>query len=279
MIYSIRIFVAEGIELSQCLQCLRSLGRFHALSLALKHQQPETFRTIVDTIQETYYSAALEPWYRNFMQRLVAISKDAIAVESASNVYEFPANLKEVTQSFLDSNIYHMMAELTHTRNQNSLITHGDCWLPNFLFRPDSVRMIDFQMVRYGSPALDIILFVYTCTDQTMRQHGYDEMLTAYYQSCCDHLADLGSDPDVVFPRSELSNELEQFGRFGCGIAVESIPLSLLDETEVPDLDKIETTEALPLEQVMTVRNIKTSAGRRRLLDVFRHAYECGYLK
>ncbi|KFB53211.1 AGAP003220-PB-like protein [Anopheles sinensis] len=213
------------------------------------------------------------------MQRLVAISKDALAVECASNGYEFPANLKEVIEAFLDSNIYHMMVELTHTRNQNSLITHGDCWLPNFLFRPHSVRMIDFQMVRYGSPALDIILFVYTCTDQSMRQHGYGQMLSAYYQSCCELLADLGSDPDVVFPRSELSKELEQFGRFGCGIAVESIPLSLLDEAEVPELDKIETTEALPLEQVMTVRNIKTSAGRRRLLDVFRHAYESGYLK
>uniref|UniRef100_A0A182J9J4 CHK domain-containing protein n=1 Tax=Anopheles atroparvus TaxID=41427 RepID=A0A182J9J4_ANOAO len=265
--------------MKECLQCLRSLGRFHALSLALKHQQPETFRTIVDTVQETYYSASLESWYRNFMQRLVAISKDALEIESTTNADEFPAEFKAAVLSFLESNIYQAMVDLTHARNQNSLITHGDCWLPNFLLRSDSVRLVDFQMVRYGSPALDIILFVYTCTDRTMRLEGYEQLLTAYYQSCSELLLDLGTDPQAVFPRTELTRELERFGRFGCGIAVESIPLSLLDETEVPDLDKIEGTEALPLEQVMTVRNIKTSAGRRRLLDVFRHAYDCGYLQ
>uniref|UniRef100_A0A4Y0BMJ8 CHK domain-containing protein n=1 Tax=Anopheles funestus TaxID=62324 RepID=A0A4Y0BMJ8_ANOFN len=271
---------SKGVELDECLRCIRSLARFHALSFAMKQQEPHTFQTLVDQLQETYYSARLEPWYRNFMQRLVTISKEALEIECAEDPEAYPPCFKRAVLEFLGGNIYGMMVELTHTRNQYSVLTHGDCWLPNFLFHPVShVRMIDFQMVRYGSPVLDIILFVYCCTDQALRVQHYEQLLSAYYQSFSELVSDLGTDPTQTFPASALNSELERFGRFGCGIAVESTPLSLLDESDVPDLDSIEGTEAVPLEQIMTLRSIKTRYGRRRLLNVFRHAHDCGYLK
>uniref|UniRef100_A0A182VRI2 CHK kinase-like domain-containing protein n=1 Tax=Anopheles minimus TaxID=112268 RepID=A0A182VRI2_9DIPT len=258
-----------GVELDECLRCIRSLARFHALSFAMKRQEPHTFQTLVNQLQETYYSARLVPWYRNFMQRIVTIAKEALAIELAEDPAAYSASFQRQVESFLDGNIYGMMVELTHTRNQYSVITHGDCWLPNFLFHPsDHVRMIDFQMVRCGSPVLDIVLFVYCCTDQALRSQHYDQLLGAYYQSFSELLTDLGTDPHETFPASALSEELQRFGRFGCGIAVESIPLSQLDESDVPDLDSIEGTEAVPLEQIMTVRSIKTRYGRRRLLDI-----------
>ncbi|XP_053667526.1 uncharacterized protein LOC128717878 [Anopheles marshallii] len=271
---------SKGVELDECLRCIRSLARFHALSFAMKLQDPHTFQTLVNELQETYYSARLEPWYRNFMQRIVTICKEALETECAEDPEEYSPCFERRVRNFLDGNIYGMMVELTHTRNQYSVITHGDCWLPNFLFRSTAhVRMIDFQMVRWGSPVLDIILFVYCCTDQALRSQHYEELLSVYYRSFSELLTELGTDPLETFPPSALTDELERFGRFGCGIAIESILLSLLDEADVPDLDSIEGTEAVPLEQIMTVRTIQTRYGRRRLLDVFRHAQDCGYLK
>ncbi|XP_050089389.1 uncharacterized protein LOC126573372 isoform X1 [Anopheles aquasalis] len=275
---------ATAITLEEGMRCMHSLGRLHALSLAMKDQEPERIQRITATIVETYYSADREPWYRNFMQRLIPISKHALDLVCAEDEQEHSSmgEFKCAVERFLDSNIYQMMIEMTHTHNRNSVINHGDCWLPNFLFHHDSamaVRMIDFQMVRFASPVLDIMLFVYTCTDQELRKTHYDDLLQAYHMSCCELLQELGSNSGVVFPRSELEKELDQFGRFGCAIAMESIPLSLLDDADVADLNSIEGTEAVPLEEVLVLGNISSREGRRRLVDVYRHAYECGYLK
>ncbi|XP_035779548.1 uncharacterized protein LOC118459870 isoform X1 [Anopheles albimanus] len=273
---------STAITLEEGIRCMHTLGRLHALSLAMKDQEPELLQQVTSTIVETYYSADREPWYRNFMLRLIPISKHALGVVCAEEQQKYPSNdeFQCAVERFLDSNIYQMMIEMTHTHNRNSVINHGDCWLPNFLFHQDSsVRIIDFQMVRYASPVLDIILFVYTCTDQELRKTHYDALLQAYHMSCCELLHELGSNPAVVFPRTELVNELEQFGRFGCAVAMESIPLSLLEDAEVADLNSIEGTEAVPLEEVLVLANISSSEGRRRLVDVYRHAYECGYLK
>ncbi|XP_050078286.1 uncharacterized protein LOC126565178 [Anopheles maculipalpis] len=269
---------SEGINLDECLRCIRSLGRFHALSFALKLHEPATFESLANQLQETYYSARLVPWYQNFMQRLVTISKEALELGCMEDPDDYTASFKRDVLTFLDGDIYGMMVELSNARNHYSVFTHGDCWLPNFLFHPQDVRMIDFQMVRCGSPVLDIIMFVYCCTDQTLRMMHYDQLLSTYYQSFSEMLTDLGTEPQETFPATALAEELVRFGRFGCGIAVEAIPLSLLDGADVPELDSIEGTDAVPLEQIMTLRSIKTRYGRRRLLDVFRHARGCGYI-
>ncbi|XP_035896949.1 uncharacterized protein LOC118505364 isoform X1 [Anopheles stephensi] len=270
---------SEGIKLDECLRCVRSLARFHALSFALKLQEPHTFQALVNQLEETYYSARLVPWYRNFMQRLVTICKEALETGCTEDPEDYSTSFKRDVMTFLDGDIYGLMVELVATRTHYSVLTHGDCWLPNFLLHPTAVRLIDFQMVRCGSPVLDIVLFLYCCTDQALRSAHYDQLLGAYHQSFSEMLTDLGTDARETFPATALTAELERFGRFGCGIAVESIPLSLLDDADVPDLDSVEGTEGVPLEQIMPLRSIKTRYGRRRLLDVFRHARDCGYLK
>uniref|UniRef100_A0A3F2Z0C6 CHK domain-containing protein n=2 Tax=Anopheles merus TaxID=30066 RepID=A0A3F2Z0C6_ANOME len=268
----------KGVELADCLRCICSMARFHALSFAMKQQDPQAFERIVSQLEETYYSAALEPWHGPFMQRIVTICKEALEIECTQSPDRYTANFRRDAQAFLNSPIYGMMVELANTRNRYAVITHGDCWLPNFLFRPDQVRMIDFQMVRCASPVLDLVLFVYCCTDQALRDTHYDQLLSAYYHAFAELLAELGTDPQATFPASVLAGELRQFGRFGCGIAVESIPLAQLDESDVPDLDRLEGTEPVPLDQILTVRSIGTQYGRRRLVDVLRHAYDRGYL-
>uniref|UniRef100_A0A182M746 CHK kinase-like domain-containing protein n=1 Tax=Anopheles culicifacies TaxID=139723 RepID=A0A182M746_9DIPT len=249
---------STGAELDQCLRCIRSLARFHALSFAMKRQEPNTFQALVKQLEETYYSARLVPWYRNFMQRVVTIAKEALEIELAEDPTAYSTGFQRQVESFLNGDIYGMMVEMTHTHTQYSVITHdGSVWFPRT--RPHAVC-------------------VFCCTDQALRLQHYEQLLGAYYESFSELLIDLGTDPQETFPASVLTEELQRFGRFGCGIAVESIPLSLLDESDVPDLDRIEGTEAVPLEQIMKVRSIKTQYGRRRLLDMFRHAHDCGYL-
>ncbi|XP_055541041.1 uncharacterized protein LOC129727327 [Wyeomyia smithii] len=268
----------DGVALPECMLCMQTLGRFHALSLAMKDQRPDKFHLLVKSIEETYYAQIHKPWYNNFLQTQISIAKDAVSQEYGGT------ELEEKVNKFFDCDFYDKMVYLTHTRNQNSVINHGDCWIPNFLFRydengaPVSNKMIDFQLARYSSPALDISFFMYSCTTQKLREEHYEDLLKTYHDSLSDMLRNLGSNPDELFSYSDLQKELREFARFGVGMGIESIPFSLLDENEVSDLDQIQGEEAVPIENVWVLKKITSKEGRRRLTDMFKHALSCGYL-
>lgn len=268
----------EGVALPECILCMQTLGRFHALSLAMKDQQPDRFHQLVKNVEDTYYANVHKPWYNNFQKIQIEIAKDALSQEYGGT------ELEKKIHDFFNCDFYDKMVYLTHTRNQNSVINHGDCWIPNFLFRyddkgsPVSAKMIDFQLARYSSPALDISFFIYSCTNQTLREAHYEDLLKTYHESLSDMLRNLGSDPEQLFSYSDLQKELREFARFGVGMGIESIPFSLLDEGDVSDLDQIQGEEAVPIEKVWLLKKITSKEGRRRLTDMFKHATSCGYL-
>lgn len=65
-------------------------------------------------------------------------------------------------------------------------------------------KMIDFQLARFGSPVLDIMFFLYSCTDEELRVQFYDELLKTYHDNLCEIVRDFGSNPDHLFPFSAL---------------------------------------------------------------------------
>ncbi|XP_055637425.1 uncharacterized protein LOC129776066 isoform X2 [Toxorhynchites rutilus septentrionalis] len=268
----------NGVGLPECLLCMQTLGRFHALSLAMKDQDPDKFHFLVKNIKDTYYASEFKGWYNNFINIQIGIAKDAVKQEYGGT------EIEEKVEKFFNCDFYDKMVYFTHTRNQNSVINHGDCWMPNFLFLcdangvPQRAKMLDYQLARYSSPALDISFFIYSCTSQALREAHYEDMLKSYHESLSEMLRDLGSDPEQLFPYFELQKEMREFGRFGCGMGMESVPFSLLDENEVADLDQIQKDEAVPIEGVWKLQKIKTQEGRRRLADIFKHAISCGYL-
>lgn len=176
------------------------------------------------------------------------------------------------------------MIALTHRRTKLSVIGHGDCWLPNFLVRYDQgapvrAKMIDFQLARFASPALDISFFIYSCTLQTMREQHYEELIGIYHQSASDLLTALGSNADKVFPLSGLQAELKESARFGVGMGMESLPLSMQEDDEISDLNALESEVAVPLTDIWKIDLIQSQSKRQRLSDIFKHAIDMGYLE
>ena len=60
----------------------------------------------------------------------------------------------------------------------------------------------------------------------------------------------------------------------GLNFAIEAVPFSMMEESEVFDLDVLIKGEVtVDMGKVLQVQNIKTSAGRRRLADLIVHAH------
>lgn len=138
--------------------------------------------------------------------------------------------------------------------------------------------MIDFQLARFASPALDISFFIYSCTTQELRENHYEELLKAYHSSLGQQLTVFGLDVDQVFPYSALMDEMRQWACFGVGMGIESIPFSVMDDEEAGDLDTIQGEEAVDVTTVWILKPIKTKVGRLRLGDMFKHAVQMGYI-
>lgn len=186
-------------------------------------------------------------------------------------------------EEFFSTDLYDHMAKMTHTRTQYYVLGHGDCWTPNFLFKyeatdnlPFAAKMIDFQLARFASPALDIMFFIYSCTTQELRESHFDDLLMTYHQSVGNIIQSFGSDVEKVFPYSALMSELKEFGSFGVGMGIDSIPCSVMDD--VSDSDEIIGDEAVPIVTVWILKPIQNKEGRRRLADMFKHAVSVGFI-
>lgn len=61
-------------------------------------------------------------------------------------------------------------------------------------------RLIDFQMVVYGNPAIDVLLVLYVCADKALRRGHWDSLLRAYHGEVQAVVSASGcEDPDAVY--------------------------------------------------------------------------------
>lgn len=175
----------ECIKGDHMSQIMAALGKFHALSFAVKDQHPEQFKKLAVNLSDGSFIRINEKLLNNTASYLFDIA-DSLADKKLANRVKalFSGN---VTQNLYDS-----------VRNESvepyEVISHADGWNNNVMFkldenrRPIEVRLLDFQMARCGPPVLDILYFIYCCTEKDVRDQHYDKFLEVYHSSLAKHL-------------------------------------------------------------------------------------------
>ncbi|KAH8416757.1 hypothetical protein KR222_003286 [Zaprionus bogoriensis] len=265
------------LTLEDALLIMRTMGRYHGASLAFRALDEPAFEQAASALEETYYGEHTRKWYEDFLKLAIHVCSDAVAKTLPNTKYETLVN------NYLQPQLYDDMIDLVSRRSKLSVLGHGDCWTLNFLTRyseagdPQKIIIIDYQLARCASLALDISFFIYSCTSQQLREQHYDELLRAYLESAQALIKDLGGDPEAVITWESLQEELKQFGRFGCGMGIESVPLSLIEDDEVSDLDAVGENSVLT--DVWKITPFEEPAKRQRIAEVFKHAIDQGYIK
>lgn len=216
---------------------VRTLGRLHALSFALRDQHPERiepFRGMVELFSTRDDDAAMEQWF----QALTTRALETLDEQEEPEVYEKASRALKV--NFMDH-----IKELTKGSSAEpyAVICHGDCWNNNVMFKHDEndtpvdIRLLDWQICRYASPVLDLMYFIFTASTKAFRDQHYEDLLNLYHDTLSDFLRRLGSDPEKLFPRSALDDQLARFGRFGLLMATMLLPIITTKKEDIPDLD------------------------------------------
>lgn len=179
---------AEEVTPEHVRLVMQSLGKFHAISLALKDQQPDRFKELAASLDEVFIRDD-DPHLRECFTKQAELAIDAVSGADDAHL------LNKVKQFYekeaIDIGVECLNLKLTGSA---SVITHGDCNQNNTMFRYDNngkpieVSLLDWQTVREASPIIDIVYFMFCCTTKELRDAHYNELLKIYHDSLSTHI-------------------------------------------------------------------------------------------
>lgn len=177
------IISAEHVNL-----VMKSIGKLHAISFALRDQQPEKFREIVSPLTDIFTNEGSELFkvlldkMKSCVLGCVSSDKDSFFLERLNKLY-VNSNFEIAVQC-----VNGALAE------PYAVICHGDCWTNNTMFKydenqkPTEVCLVDWQSLLYCSPITDLVFYIFLCTTKEMRDLHYDSFLKTYHDSLSSHL-------------------------------------------------------------------------------------------
>ena len=98
-------------------------------------------------------------------------------------------------------------------------------------------RFVDYQVCHYTNPAQDLQYFLYTSPSLNLLDK-HIVLVEEYYNTLHSTLTLLGY-ADLCPSLQQLHKQLDKLGRFAALIACTALPWILVDQTNIPDMEKI----------------------------------------
>lgn len=113
----------DDLTVEHILLVMKALGKFHAISFALKDQQPEKFQDIVNGLREQHFKNGYNPELEMFCNSGAMIVLNAITDDS-------DAHLLEAVLKLYEQNQFDTMLNCVDGNEAEpySVIVHGDMW-------------------------------------------------------------------------------------------------------------------------------------------------------
>lgn len=201
------VMCEEGKRLDhkQAKAALAALAKFHAVSVAMKHTDPDCIeRNGVETCytNDPKYAARFKP---RILMRLYGV---ATVLKTIKDCEKYGDLLNDASEEF-----WKLMVEVFKPNSKMNVLNHGDFWKNNILFKysgtglVSGVKIIDYQMRRYCSPGIDLLYLFWTSADNGVRLRMY-ELLEFYRHTLNNTLAELRCPERLL--RHELKEEISK---------------------------------------------------------------------
>ncbi|XP_063238613.1 uncharacterized protein LOC134540080 isoform X3 [Bacillus rossius redtenbacheri] len=245
-----------GLDLAHCELVVDRLARFHATAVAIKIKRPEEFK---ETVLRAATPVAIGPPDMDAMKPLQTLpeyesmkSRIDTAVSKGVKMYN-QTNSKQLREPF-------------------ATITHLDLWTNNIMFRyepgssrekPTSLKLVDFQVTGYDSPARDLLFFLYSSAKLEVLSGQYDHLVKLYHASFVDCLQILGCD-STPFSFEAFLKELEA----SASMVLWQVVFMLIPITTAPE-DAV-STDSMSLDDMKSAHKVSpvfTSRARKIISD------------
>ncbi|KOB72279.1 Ecdysteroid 22-kinase [Operophtera brumata] len=193
---------------------ISKLAAFHALSFAFEKHKPEEFQRMADRFKykeiERDEETMKEMWVKiigNAVQVVKDEYKGRIAKHLAETKQEFPKFKRPINKTVL---------------------VHGDYRTSNLLFKEKTVYT--------GSPAADVLYFIFLGTNQEFRKNHYRPLLDHYYQELAAAVVKMGVDINEEYPREMFDSEIKETLPNALRLSSFILPIVTVDEAAAPSM-------------------------------------------
>lgn len=207
---------------------LKEYARLHAFSFALRHNEPQVLKMIENNTTDIYLPIIKKCGTAETIKKLSErVFKEAFI------------GLKEGGFDVVGT-MERLVGEQT---GDYGVVCHGDTWCNNLMFKynhnrqPIAIKFLDFQLVRFGSPVLDLSYFLYSSASLTQLKH-LNQLLKYYHDYLTKFLRNFfGCDATKLFPFEVLEEHWRRFAKFGLGMAFLVVNVMMMDDSELPDVN------------------------------------------
>ncbi|CAH0589909.1 unnamed protein product [Chrysodeixis includens] len=225
------------LDFEHAAAAVECLARFHALSFAFQHEDPEGFAKVAEKVKHVKQPAT--PDMKSTFMKMVAS-----AVEATRNEHK-EKMLKFFDEMYLD--------EFDKFRRplSTTVLCHGDYRASNMLFKRQNGRIqpivVDYQTVHTGCPAVDILYLEFLGTDEEFRREHHHELVERYFQEFTAALHRLGLDVDQVYPRETFDKELQEMLGPALRTCSVVLPLVLVEASQAPSFGAVSSMDSFAL--------------------------------
>ncbi|XP_067004051.1 uncharacterized protein [Anabrus simplex] len=230
------------LDYAHCVLLLRALAVFHAGSIIIEENQAKKTNKpcrlnelYPDLLFENFFvddnSFKTNMWFHSAVESLAS---SVILLEK----YKRNINVNEVNIQTFKKFIYQLYEIVKPSNKYRNVVSHGDLWTNNMLFKydeddetPVQVRMVDFQLVRYAPPAIDVMTFLHINTPQEFRIANIEKFLSLYHNCLGEELRRHGYRVEDYLPWPEFRESCDVYNIAGCIYAPCYHTFNIMDES------------------------------------------------
>ncbi|KYN30595.1 hypothetical protein ALC56_15291 [Trachymyrmex septentrionalis] len=197
------------------LAAMRELGRFHGKGYVMKQMQPKKFFDIVEQIQETRYTNKFTNNAFKFGSNIMTLR-----VVEYLRSQDYDAIFCDKMEAYLSNAFDKVMIKTVQPLEPLATLCHGDFTLSNILFKAEDngqlhSMLIDFALIRYSMPVVDLSTYLYICCTNEMRKSKFPEIMRAYHDAMKDYLSDAGIQDIEKYSYDALLEDFKRGALFG----------------------------------------------------------------
>lgn len=257
----------------------------HGVSLAAKRIHTDEFATILAHVNESIYCPDAGKFYTHSLESSL---KEALFSLRKSNVNgELTPPIDCVAK--LAGKLYEVMYRSVRENNGNwMVICHGDLWINNLMFhydadqQVDAVKFVDLQTLRYTSPVIDILHFLYTSTEWSVREQHMDQLLNDYVESLhgtlCRFIPNRNDVETIESLQNTIRQEMNARSLYGLGICMWLMPAVTFHPDNVLDLDTVTMNDFTNDNQEKTMTQMQTPEYHARMRETVMEFHVKGIL-
>uniref|UniRef100_A0A2A4K7V6 CHK kinase-like domain-containing protein n=1 Tax=Heliothis virescens TaxID=7102 RepID=A0A2A4K7V6_HELVI len=217
---------------------MQELAKFHAFSFVLQEKRPEFFEQKIKTLKTPY--SFCEQFYQ------MAVSTSKMTMNNIDDE-DAKARLGKFCEGMVERYEKHFTDE-----TKKICLCHGD-------YRPNNILMnmtdgevrstktdiipVDYQLMNYGCPVLDIFYFIYISTDRAFRQAHLTHLKDLYHETMTKFLKYFDIDVNLYYSKDQFEKDYKDKLDYGLSLSIMYLPFMLVSEDDIPDVTKTDMTD------------------------------------